>query len=37
VRKDKKRKKADAAVKGAAVDPIYALERAVMEIARARA
>ncbi|MEI6811212.1 MAG: DNA polymerase III subunit delta [Actinomycetes bacterium] len=28
---------ADAAVKGAAVDPIYALERAVMEIARARA
>jgi len=27
---------ADAAVKGAAVDPIYALERAVSEIARAR-
>ncbi len=27
---------ADAAVKGAAVDPIYALERAVMDIARAR-
>lgn len=27
---------ADAAVKGAAVDPIYALERAVIEIARAR-
>lgn len=27
---------ADAAVKGAAVDPIYALERAVTEIARAR-
>ena len=27
---------ADAAVKGASVDPIYALERAVSEIARAR-
>lgn len=27
---------ADAAVKGAAVDPIYALEKAVTEIARSR-